>query len=116
MKVCFPMWIGRRHQGLGNELIPWAKAFIASEELNIKFLPPALGLNDRRYHEYFGTSRFDWIYYAILKKILPCYVFTEEEYNATGEKDFARAIRVYADKKGLANRSEEHTSELQSHS
>ena len=26
------MWIGRRHQGLGNELIPWAKAFIASEE------------------------------------------------------------------------------------
>jgi len=99
------MWIGPRHQGLGNELIPWAKAFIASEELNIKFLPPALGLNDRRYHEYFGTSRFDWIYYAILKKILPCYVFTEAEYNATGEKDFARAVRVYADKKGLANKS-----------
>jgi len=47
MKVCFPMWIGRRHQGLGNELIPWAKAFIASQELNIKFMPPALGLNDK---------------------------------------------------------------------
>ena len=61
MKVCFPMWIGRRHQGLGNELIPWAKAFIAAEELQIKFLPPALGLNDRRYYEYFGTSRFDWV-------------------------------------------------------
>jgi len=105
MKVCFPMWIGRRHQGLGNELIPWAKAFIASEELQIKFLPPALGLNDRHYYEYFGTSRFDWIYYAILKRVLPCYVFTEEEYVATGEKDFARAIRVYADKKGLANKS-----------
>lgn len=105
MKVCFPMWIGRRHQGLGNELIPWAKAFIASQELQIKFLPPALGLNDRRYHEYFGTSRFDWIYYAILKKILPCYVFTEAEYTATGENDFASAIRVYADKKGLAKKS-----------
>jgi hypothetical protein len=104
MKVCFPMWIGRRHQGLGNELIPWAKAFIASEELQIKFLPPALGLNDRRYHEYFGRSRFDWIYYAILKKVLPCYVFTEEEYLATREKDFARAVRVYADKKGLAKK------------
>jgi Glycosyl transferase family 11 len=101
MKICFPVWIGRRHQGLGNELIPWAKAFIASQELKIKFLPPALGLNDRHYYKYFGTSRWDWIYYAILKKVLPCYVFTEEEYLATGEKDFARAIRVYADKKGL---------------
>lgn len=98
------MWIGRRHQGLGNELIPWAKAFIASQELQIKFLPPALGLNDRGYHEYFGTSRFDWIYYGILKKLLPCYVFTEADYIATGEKDFARAIRVYADKQGLQHK------------
>jgi hypothetical protein len=105
MKVSFPMWIGRRHQGLGNELIPWAKAFIASQELKIKFLPPALGLNDRRYYEYFGTSRFDWIYYAILKKVLPCYIFTEAEYQATGEKDFAKAIHVYADKHDLWNKS-----------
>jgi hypothetical protein len=99
------MWIGRRHQGLGNELIPWAKAFIASQELKIKFLPPALGLNDRRYYEYFGASRFDWIYYAILKKVLPCYIFTEAEYQATGEKDFAKAIHVYADKHDLRNKS-----------
>jgi hypothetical protein len=104
MRVTFPMWIGRRHQGLGNELIPWAKAFIASQELGIKFLPPALGLNDRRYYEYFGTSRFDWIYYAILKKILPCFVFTEAEYQATGEKDFGSAIRVYADRNNLKNK------------
>src|ERR1700741_5008800 len=101
MKVAFPLWIGRRHQGLGNELVPWAKAFIASQELQIKFLLPAVGLNDRHYYKYFGTSRWDWIYYAILKKVLPCYVFTEEDYLATGEKDFARAIRIYADKKGL---------------
>lgn len=99
------MWIGRRHQGLGNELIPWAKAFIASQELKIKFLPPALGLNDRRYYEYFGGSRFDWIYYAILKKVLPCYIFTEADYQATGEKDFAKAIHVYADKHDLWNKS-----------
>lgn len=98
------MWIGRRHQGLGNELIPWAKAFIVSQELKIKLLPPALGLNDRRYYEYFGTSRFDWVYYAILKKVLPCYVFTEEEYVATGQNDFARAVRVFAEKHDLANK------------
>jgi hypothetical protein len=104
MRVSFPMWIGRRHQGLGNELVPWAKAFIASQELKIKFLPPALGLNDRRYYEYFGTSRFDWIYYAILKKVLPCYTFTEADYLETGEKDFARAIRLYADKHDLWNK------------
>ena len=77
------------------------QSFHRQSGTQIKFLPPALGLNDRRYYEYFGTSRFDWIYYAILKKVLPCYVFTEEEYIATGEKDFARAIRVYAEKKGL---------------
>jgi hypothetical protein len=104
MRVSFPLWIGRRHQGLGNELISWAKAFIASQELRIKFLPPALGLNDRKYYEYFGTSRLDWIYYAALKRILPCYVFTEAEYEATGEKDFAKAIRVYADKNNLWNK------------
>jgi hypothetical protein len=98
------MWIGRRHQGLGNELIPWAKAFIASQELKIKFLPPALGLNDRKYYVYFDSSRFDWLYYAILKKALPCYVFTEAEYEATGKKCYAEAIHVFADKNDLWNK------------
>ena len=48
------MWIGRRHQGLGNELIPWAKAFIASEELGINRTTlykkmKRLGLEDERF-------------------------------------------------------------------
>ena len=104
MRFCFPKWIGPRHAGLGNELIPWAKAFIASRELGIRLLHPAWGLNDRKYYEYFGTSRFDWTWYYLLGKLLPTYTFTEEEYNQTGEKDFDKAVRAYADKMGLWNK------------
>ncbi len=104
MRFCFPSWIGPRHAGLGNELIPWAKAFIASQELNLKLLHPAWGLNDRQYYEDFGTSRFDWVGYYALKTLLPCFAFSEADYVATGERDYDRAIVSYAKRMGLHKR------------
>src|SRR5271169_3638420 len=104
MKFCFPKWIGPRHAGLGNELLPWAKAFIASAELKLRLLHPAWGLNDRRYYEYFGTSTLDWVGYAALRMLLPCYTFSEADYLATGERDYDRAIALYSDKMGLKDK------------
>ena len=59
LQYALPMATGRG-AGLGNELIPWGKAYIASRVLGIPALHPAWGLNTRRYWEYFGTSRIDW--------------------------------------------------------
>jgi hypothetical protein len=104
MRFCFPGWFGPRHAGLGNELIPLAKAFIASTELDIKLLPTAWGLNDRGYRIYFDTSRFDWLRLYGLSKALPAFTFRESDYLATGEKDYDKAIRVYAERMGLYSR------------
>lgn len=101
MRFCFPGWFGPRHAGLGNELIPLAKAFIASRELGIPMLPTAWGLNDRGYRHYFGTSRFDWVRLYALSRALPRYTFREEDYLATGEADYGRAVRAFAKEKGL---------------
>ncbi len=103
-RFCFPGWFGPRHAGLGNELIPLAKAFIASRELGIPMLPTAWGLNDRGYRHYFGTSRFDWVRLYALSRALPRYTFREEDYLATGEADYGRAVRVYAERMGLTQK------------
>jgi hypothetical protein len=95
MRFCLPRNTAR-DAGLGNELFPWAKAFIASSELGLRLLHPAWGLNRRGYRSYFGTSRLDWLYYRALTRALPCFAFTEQEYLATGEKEFGRALRAFA--------------------
>ena len=101
MRFCFPGWFGPRHAGLGNELIPLAKAYLASRELGIRMLPTAWGLNDRGYGVYFGSSHYDWVLLALLSHTLPTYTFREADYMATGEKDYDKAIRVYAERMGL---------------
>jgi hypothetical protein len=102
MKYCFPAAFGPRRSGLGNELIPLAKAFIASSELGLRFLPTSWGLNSRGYGSYFGSSRLDWVRALVLSKVLPSYRFCEADYLSTGEVDFDRAIRVYAEARGLS--------------
>lgn len=103
-RICIPKVQGRG-AGLGNELIPWAKALIAGAELGIPSTHPAWGLNRQRYWQYFGTSRLDWIGHYLAGKALPSFTLTQQDYFATGEKDFGRAIRVFADAKGLNSRS-----------
>ena len=53
--------VRKRGYGLGNELIPWARALLAAQLLGAHFLPPAFGLNRRRYWRHFGTPRYDWL-------------------------------------------------------
>lgn len=100
MRFCIPRVVGRG-SGLGNEIIPWAKAFIAGTELSSYIGHPAWGLNRRRYDQTFGTSRLDWVGYRSLGKLLPNYCFRYQDYLDTGKIDFGDAFRVFANQHDL---------------
>jgi hypothetical protein len=89
--------------GLGNEMIPWAKAYIAARSLNLRLLHPAWGLNPRNYARYFGTSRMDWLAYRALGTMLPMFEFRESDLASSESLDDA-LIRFSACHK-LAKRS-----------
>jgi len=93
-----------RGAGLGNEMIPWAKGFIASQALNAHLVGPSWGLNQRRYYRNFGTSRFDFVSEAILRS-LPVNAFTEDDYYSTGIVDYGAAIRSWAQNKRFSEKS-----------
>jgi hypothetical protein len=96
-RLCIPRVQGLRGAGLANELIPWAKAWIAAQVLGGRCLHPAWGLNPRKYWRYFKTSRADWILSRVLPVSMPRFSFTEADYAATGMLDFADAINSWAD-------------------
>lgn len=100
MRVVIPRVPGRG-AGLGNELLPWAKAFLAGSELNLPYFHPAFGLNSRRYYNDFGTSRFDWVWHRALRRVLPVVDFGEADYLTTGQIDFGDAIRTFAEGGGI---------------
>lgn len=95
MKICLPEPFGRG-AGLGNELFPWAKAFIASQELGLPFCQPAWGLNSREYWRDFNTNRLDWIAHRVARKLLPVVRFDENAYLASGAVDFGQALSEFA--------------------
>lgn len=95
--------IGRRGAGLGNEIVPWAKGWIASQALDAHLVGPSWGINQRKYYRNFGTSRLDFLFEDGLLR-LPHYEFTEADYRATGEVEFGAAIKRWAASKGLANK------------
>ncbi len=103
MRIVVAKRTGRRGAGLGNEMIPWAKGWIASQVLDAHLMGPSWGLNARRYDRNFGTSRLDFVLEDLLQR-LPHYKFTESDYRATGELDFGRALEMWADARGLTRR------------
>lgn len=82
--------------GLGNELVPWARAFLASQVLNARLLPPAFGLNRREYWRHFGTALDDWIYHRAIERLLPAVHFTEADWLEHGGDDVVAALRSFA--------------------
>ncbi|MFD9128984.1 hypothetical protein [Kitasatospora sp. NPDC059571] len=104
-RICLARTVGRvRGEGLGNEIFPWAKAYLASRELGFGMLPPAWGLNRRRYWEEFGTSRLDWCGHLALRAALPTQTVTDEMVRSTGESDYGAAIRVLDGEYGWSRR------------
>ena len=78
---------------------------MAAEALGARALPPAWGRNPRGYWRYFNSSRTDWVRQSLLLSVLPTYVFDEEQYLATGVRDFGEAVSVYADRHDLLTKS-----------
>jgi hypothetical protein len=104
MRVCIPETFGRRGAGLGNELFPWAKAFLASQALGARLMHPAWGLNQRNYHRDFGTNRLDWLQQGVIKLAMPTVHFDEAAYRATGKDDYQQAVAEFAAAEGLDRR------------
>ncbi len=101
MRTVIAKRLSRRGEGLGNEIIPWAKSFIASRVLDAHLSGTAWGLNGRKYWRNFETGRLDWVRQEVLLKSLPHYPFTQDDYRAAGRRDFAEAFKVWAEAKGL---------------
>jgi len=95
-----------RHNGhgLANEIVPWARAFLASQVLDATLLPPAFGLNRRGYWRHFGTSPDDWIYHRAMQRILPVVDFGEADYLEHGGGDVVTALQSFAAARGLLGR------------
>jgi hypothetical protein len=88
--------VKNRGYGLGNELLPWARAFLASQVLNATLLPPAFGMNRRAYWRHFHTPPDDWIYHRALEYLLPVVEFTESDYLRHGGGDVVTALQGFA--------------------
>jgi hypothetical protein len=85
---------GTRGAGLGNEIFPWAKAYLASRELGFGLLRPAWGLNSRSYWREFDASRLDWLGHAALRAVMPTVTVTDTMVRSTGETDYGAAVSV----------------------
>jgi hypothetical protein len=96
--------VPKRGYGLGNELIPWARALLAAQVLDARLLPPAFGLNRRRYWRHFGTPRYDWIRNRSLPYLLPRVAFTEADWLRHGGGDVVEALRGFAAEHRLLER------------
>ncbi len=94
-----------RGAGLGNELIPWARSFLAAQLLGAQCLPPAFGMNTRRYWRHFGTPRYDFVANRAIEKLLPVVRYTEADYLRYGGGDFVKAFAPFAEEHELHNRS-----------
>ena len=104
LKLCIP-WVQGRGAGLGNELVPWCRAFLAAQVLGGRCLPPAFGLNARRYGRHFGTSSLDWLGHRSLRALLPHVEFTEADYLEHGGGDVVQALQRFGTARRLRERS-----------
>ncbi len=103
LRFCIPRVRTRGH-GLGNELVPWARAFLAAQVLHARLLPPAFGLNRRVYWKHFGTSPDDWIYHRAIQRLMPIVEFNEADYVAHGGGNVVSALQSFAAAHGLHRR------------
>jgi hypothetical protein len=102
-RFCIPR-VRNRGYGLGNELVPWARAFLAAQLLDARLLPPAFGLNRRAYWQDFNTRPDDWLYHRALRRLLPVVEFSEADYIAHGGGSALSALRSFIDMHRLRER------------
>ena len=104
LQWCLPLVHGRG-AGLGNELVPWARAHLMADVLGAHCLLPAFGLNARGYHRMFGTPRWDFAWHRLMATTLPRVHFGEDAFETYGGMDAATAFERFVDAQGLRERS-----------
>ena len=87
--------------GLGNELIPWARSYLAAQILGAYALKPAFGLNARNYWKHFGTPRYDWMINKGMECLFPVIEFKESDYLHHGGGNFVEAFQEFAEAENL---------------
>lgn len=97
-----PRLISPRGAGLGNEIFPWAKAYLGARALSLRLVQPPWRVNPRRYDREFRSSTAGVLQYFALRA-LPVADVTTEMVVSTGESDYYDAVVSLAP--GLAART-----------
>lgn len=103
MQWCLPLVQGRG-AGLGNELVPWARAYLMAQVLGAHCMKPAFGANARGYGQHFGTPRTDFAWHRLMAKALPRVHFGEADFEQHGGGDVVQAFSRFANAQGLRER------------
>jgi hypothetical protein len=103
MQWCLPLVQGRG-AGLGNELVPWARAYLMAQVLGAHCMTPAFGANARGYRQHFGTPRLDFAWHRLMAATLPRLHFGEADFEAHGGGDVVQAFTRFAAAHGLQGR------------
>lgn len=84
--------ISPRGAGLGNEVFPWAKAYLGAEALGLKCIAPAWRLNPRRYDKHLGGNLFGASGHLAVRS-LPRVDITSRLFQSTGTTDYFEALQ-----------------------
>jgi hypothetical protein len=87
---------GVRGAGLGNEVIPWCKAYIGSRVLGATLVEPAWSLSARRYGAMLGSSGLDWVPHITAPLGRTTVVVSQQAYERTGLIDYGDALLAMA--------------------
>lgn len=90
--------------GLGNEVIAWAKAYIAARELGLRLALPLWSLNRYRLYEEFGWSRAQMLASTVGSWMPPRVLISETRFRETGECDYGAAMKVIDRELALSER------------
>lgn len=85
-----------RGAGLGNEIFPWAKAYLGAQALGLKCVDPAWRLNPRRYDRQLGGNFLDSFLY-VASQAMPKVEITSDLYHSAGTPDYFEAIQQLQD-------------------
>jgi hypothetical protein len=96
--VSVPLPTGQRGAGLGNEVIPWGKAYLGAKVFGLRCLHPAWALNRRGYGRDFGSSFFGAAAVELARCSPGKLHVTADMALATGQDDYQRALESIRDR------------------
>jgi hypothetical protein len=98
--ISIPLSFGIRGAGLGNEIVPWAKSWIAATELGLRSMKPRWLFNRYGYADAFGWHRRELVRELLRTVGRDHITVTEAMYRSTGCIDYGSAISNLARSEG----------------